>query len=133
MDVRSAGDQKRLSQYRKAGGDCSPLHPKPVRHYHLSPAGWFAHGSADCRMVVEIEAGRNTAGNGIGTTGRCEDQHLGAGHDLRMEGVVRNERPRKGSAGTEPRAVSQVIWGWSRGCRLRAGCRRKREIFVGTL
>ncbi len=62
VDFRSAGNQERVSEYRKARRDRAALQHQPVRDHFVAAAGWSAQRPPDCGMVAEVEARRDAAG-----------------------------------------------------------------------
>src|SRR5713226_10674422 len=62
MDVRSAGDQERVFEYREAGCDCATLQRKPVWDHIVATARWFAHRPAGGGVVDEVKTSRSGVG-----------------------------------------------------------------------
>ncbi len=103
VDLRSAGDQERLSQPGAAGRDRAPLQHQSVRHHVVAAAGISSHRPPGGGVVAEIEA------RGIAAVerARCRafdeaDAHRGSGRDLCVEGACRRR-------GRKPRRCSCAI------------------------
>src|SRR5437764_13460529 len=120
MDLRSAGDQERLSQYREAGRHRAPLYEQPVRNHDLALAGRPAHRPPHRRMVAKVETGREPAEQWLVPVAGNRFSNFGARSDLRMESFGRLARSREGCTGRKSRAILERVRPWFGGAGLRA-------------
>src|SRR5579883_2968956 len=84
-------------------------------------------------MVAEVEAGGAPAGGRVGAAAGDQHPDFGAGADIRVEGLARNACARAGSAGPEPRTISEGVREWRGGAGVRARRRGQRDFSAGPL
>ena len=100
VDIRSAGNQECLLEYRAIGSDCPPLQRQSVRDHVVSAAGRVALGSAGCGVVVEVETGRELAAAGDSQSAKHEGSRPSKTISCRQKFM--NGRPRLDTRATRP-------------------------------